>query len=142
MKGFFLALVLGVLGIIQPAAAQSSAQPSVPGYFSSQSCPTGVTNCYTPTLKALAGTQTSTSMATATALTIPTGAVYAIITVAGTNNSSGICAYWRDDGTSPTGSAGQPLAALNGIQYFVTSLPIKLIQATGASCTFTASYYG
>lgn len=94
---------------------------------------------YTPT--AVAGTQRGVSMVTATALTIPATSTTALISVGGTNNASGICAYWQDDGTSPTGSAGNPLASGAYLPYNATGLPIKLIQATGATCTFNAAYY-
>lgn len=93
-------------------------------------------------LTAVAGAQRNVSMSIATALTVPATATTAVISVNGTNNSSGVCAYWQDDGTSPTGTAGQPLMAGAYISnYKVTGLPIKLIQATGATCTFSASFY-
>lgn len=94
---------------------------------------------YNPT--ALAGTQRGAAMATATALTIPATATAALISVAGTNNTAGICAYWQDDGTVPTVSAGNPLAAGQYLPYNAVGLPIKLIAATGATCTFNAAYY-
>ena len=92
-------------------------------------------------LTALAGTQTGLAISSATALTVPSGATKARIQAQGTNNTAGVCLYWRDDGTSPTGSAGYQMAAGMGMFYDVVSLPIKLIAATGASCTATILYY-
>lgn len=94
---------------------------------------------FAPTI--VAGTQRGVSMAAATALTIPATATMALISVAGTNNNGDVCAYWQDDGTNPTGSAGNPLAAGAYLPYNGSGLPIKLIQATGATCTFNAAYY-
>ena len=144
MNRILLALTLALaVAIAGPAMAQTAATPVVPGYFSSNGCPPSVTTCFVPTQAPIAGTQTSVSMATAQALTVPAKATLAIITVSGTNNTSGVCAFWQDDGTAPTGTTGQPLASLGGLTYFVKSLAtFKIIQATGASCTFTASYYG
>ncbi len=143
IKRFLCALMVAALALSPLSVfAQSSATPVVPGSLSQTGCPTGVTTCFAPVLTAIAGTQTNVSMASATALTVPANAQLAVITVVGTNNTSGICAYWRDDGTSPTGTTGQPLASLTGVTYFVKNLPIKLIQATGASCTFSVAYYG
>ncbi len=143
MKAFLRLLLLAAI-VLAPGAvdAQSTAAPTQPGYLSTSGCPTGFNSCFKPALSAIAGTQTNVTISGATALTIPTNAIYAVISVIGTNNSSGVCAYWQDDGTAPTGSTGQPLASLGSLVYFVKSLPIKLIAATGASCTFTASYYG
>jgi hypothetical protein len=92
-------------------------------------------------ISAIAGTQENISIATATALTVPMGATLAIIQAQGTNNSSGVCLYWRDDGTNPTNAAGQALSAFATLSYKVSSLPIKLIAASGATCTATISYY-
>lgn len=94
---------------------------------------------YTPTV--VAGTQRGLAIASATALTIPATATAALISVAGTNNTSGVCAYWQDDGTNPTNAAGQPLAAGAYLVYNAVGLPIKLIAASGATCTANISYY-
>ncbi len=93
------------------------------------------------TLTIVAGTQTGLAIASATSLTVPATATTALIQAQGANNSSGVCLYWRDDGTNPSGSAGQQLTAGGSIFYHVTSLPIKLFAATGATCTATISYY-
>lgn len=51
------------------------------------------------------GFQQITSLSSSTALTIPTGATFATVTV----EAQGI--RYRDDGTAPTGTVGMPLAA-------------------------------
>lgn len=89
----------------------------------------------------VAGTQRGLSIATATTLTIPATATMAFIQAQGTNNSSGVCLYWQDDGTAPTNAAGQAMSAYSSIWYNVNSLPIQLIAASGATCTATISYY-
>lgn len=93
------------------------------------------------TFAAVAGTQRGVTISSATALTVPAGATAAFVSVQGTNNTSGICAYWQDDGTAPTASAGQPAASLWSAWYNIKSLPITFIAATGATCTLNASYY-
>lgn len=90
---------------------------------------------------ALAGTQTNLSVATATAPTVPATATILVAQAQGTNNTSGVCLYWQDDGTNPTASAGQQMSASQTLSYIVTGLPIKFIAATGATCTVTLSYY-
>lgn len=145
IKKLFLSLTLTLLPF---SAMAQTAAPVVPGYLSTNSCPGGNNPCWFPTngSTAVAGTQTGVSLAAATALTVPTGANIAVITVEGTNNASGICARWRDDGTDPTASTGSPLAANAVMVYQVKSsaqayLPIKLITATGATCSMDVAYY-
>lgn len=92
-------------------------------------------------LTAVAGTQTGLAISSSTTLTVPTGATTALIQAQGTNNTAGVCLDWRDDGTAPTASTGQQMAAGASNLYKVANLPIALIAATGASCTATISYY-
>lgn len=101
----------------------------------------GTTTVTQAALTPLAATQTNVSIASATALTIPATATSVYITANGVNNSSGICLYWRDDGTAPTGTTGQSMSAAEALYYKVVGLPIQLIVATSATCTFSASYY-
>lgn len=119
-----------------PASA-SDAQPKY--------CP--VSNVYPlpngPAINALApvvGTQRGTAIASATGMTIPVGATVALVQFQGTNNGSGQCAFWQDDGTSPTGSAGQASPAYTPV-WIAASAAFKAIAATGATCTMTVSYY-
>lgn len=138
LSGLFALSLLFPIGAVAQTAAQVT-----PGYMTTIGCPGGLTACFVPNNPATSkvGQQTSVSLASATALTVPTGATLAVITVEGTNNGSGVCARWRDDGTAPTASAGNPLASLAVMSYQVTSLPIKLISATGATCSMDVSYY-
>lgn len=99
------------------------------------------TNCIKPALTAVPGTQRGLAISSATALTIPAGATIALIQAQGTNNTGGACLFWEDDGTNPTSSAGQEMAATQSMYYQVRTLPIKLIAASGATCTATISYY-
>lgn len=87
------------------------------------------------------GTQTGLAIATATAPTIPAMATYLLAQAQGTNNTGGICLYWQDDGTNPTASAGQGLAAGASMWRKVSPDAIKFIAATGATCAVTISYY-
>jgi hypothetical protein len=92
-------------------------------------------------LTAISGTQTNVSISSATGLTVPSGATTAVVSVLGTNNSSNVCAYWRDDGTSATSVAGTPVSTLASMFYKVTNLPLTVIQASGATCTMNVAYY-
>ena len=144
--GFLAACALSIAG-----HAQSTATPVIPGYLTTSGCPSGYTSCFSQygavppvtqsAVTPVAGTQTALSIATATSLTIPATATEALIQAQGTNNSSGACLFWRDDGTAPTGTTGQLLSAGTSLWYNVTSLPVKLIAATSATCAATISYY-
>lgn len=90
---------------------------------------------------AVAGTQTALSIASATAPTVPATATILVFQPQGTNNSSGQCLIYRDDGTNPTGTTGIGVGAGQTVTYFVASSPIKFIAATGATCTVTITYY-
>lgn len=87
------------------------------------------------------GSQVNVTISAATGLTVPVGATYALIQAQGSNNTNGVCLFWRDDGTNPTNAAGQALAANQTLPYTVTGMPIKLIAASGATCTMSVSYY-
>lgn len=92
-------------------------------------------------LVAVAGTQVGLTISSATAPTVPVGATVLLIQAQGSNNGTNECLFWRDDGTNPTGTTGQGIGALGSLYYQVKAVPIMLIQATGASCTATISYY-
>lgn len=107
-------------------------------------------NCYAPLQRVpLAGGQFSLSIATATAPTVPDGATAVLVMPVGTNNTSGQCLLWRDDGTDPTASVGNPAAAGQPFWYHVkrsatlsTINPnFKVIAASGATCTVNFNYY-
>lgn len=154
-------ILLPVTGALSQTAAQSVtgfllAQGSTYGSFTcpstaTQPCfvqygatvPTGGGTSASPYLfTAVAGTQRSLSIATATTPTIPATATVLAITLKGTADTAGICGYWQDDGTAPTASAGQPLPCLETMNYLVSGIPIQLIASTSSSgVTATISYY-
>ena len=81
------------------------------------------------------GYQQITSLSSATALTVPVGALVALIQ-AETQN-----VRWRDDGTNPTASVGMTIGVGSTLPYTGDLSAIKFIQAT-ASATLNISYYG
>ena len=142
MRLFRLA-ALAAFFLTAPAFAQTSATPVVPGSLSQIGCSPGITTCYQPYLQAIAGTQTPVTITSATPLTIPAKATVAVITVQGSNNTSGVCAYWRDDGMAPTTTTGNAMSVSSPpFVYAVKGLPIQFIQASGATCTLNVAYYG
>lgn len=118
-------------------ASSTDAQPKYCPVSSNYPLPvTSGTQSLTP----VAGAQRGVSIATSTGMTIPTGATTAIVQAQGTNTAGGICLFWQDDGTAPTGTAGQALAANNSITVPAIAA-FKMIAATGATCTASISYY-
>lgn len=117
---------LGLLALLLMLAIPASAQTVRTKIFPAQSA---------------GGAQVGVTISSATGLTVPTGANYALIQAQGTNNTSGVCLFWRDDGSNPTGSAGQALAANQTLPYSVNGFPFKAIAATGATCTMSVTYY-
>lgn len=83
------------------------------------------------------GYQQITSLSSATALTVPTGAQVAIVT------AESQAVRFRDDGTNPTASVGMPIAS--GQSYTFNRADelakLKFIEQT-ASATINVSYYG
>lgn len=154
-----MALALGVgLGALWAPLAGREASAQVGGLYWQCVAPSGGTPagyCQVSTtyplpvngsasgaeITAVAGTQRALAISSATALTVPATATIALIQAQGSNNGSGVCLYWQDDGTVPTVSAGQILSAGTSMYYAVVGLPIKLIAATGATCTATISYF-
>lgn len=81
------------------------------------------------------GYQQITSLASAAALTVPTGATVALIQA----ESQSI--RWRDDGTNPTTSVGMLLAAGESV-FFTGSLSAFRAIEVSASAKLNVSYYG
>lgn len=81
------------------------------------------------------GYQQMTSLASATAPTVPAGASWAVLV------AEAQIVRWRDDGTDPTASIGMTLAA--GVPYEFTGDfdRLKFIEAT-ASAKLNITYYG
>ena len=80
------------------------------------------------------GYQQITSLASATSLTVPAGAVSAIIYV----ETAGV--RWRDDGTAPTATVGMLLSAGQAFQYAANLAAIQFIAQSG-SPVVNVSYY-
>lgn len=80
------------------------------------------------------GYEQITSLASAAGLTPPTGARLALI------QAETQAVRWRDDGTSPTGTAGMQLAAGSSIEYDGNLSAIKFIEAA-ASAKLNVSYW-
>lgn len=81
------------------------------------------------------GYQQITSLSSATALTVPRGAIVALI------QPQTQAVRWRDDGTNPTASVGMPLAIGETLPYTGYLESIKFIEQT-ASAALNISYYG
>lgn len=80
------------------------------------------------------GFQAITSLSSATALTVPTGATWCIVRV------ELQAVRWRDDGTNPSASVGMPLAVGETLTYSGPLSAIKFIeQASGSKISI--SYY-
>lgn len=81
------------------------------------------------------GYQQITGLSTAKNLTVPTGATMAMIT------AEAQAVRYRDDGTAPTATVGQPLAVgLLPLQYSGTLSVIQFIEQT-ASAKVNVLYY-
>lgn len=76
-----------------------------------------------------------TSLSSATALTVPAGAAYAII------SAETQAVRWRDDGTNPASTVGMPLAAGASFTYYGALSAIKFIEQT-ASAKINVAFYG
>lgn len=73
---------------------------------------------------------------TATALTIPAGTDFCLVTC------TAQAARWRDDGTDPTATIGYPLAVSTELRYESGSITrLKFISQT-AGCIINVCYYG
>ena len=80
------------------------------------------------------GYQQITSLSSATALTVPTGATAALI-VASTQ-----AIRWRDDGTNPTASVGMPVTVDTYFSYDGDLNRIRFIEQTSGA-VLNVSYY-
>jgi len=80
------------------------------------------------------GYQQITSLSSAQALTIPSGATRALIAPLTQT------VRWRDDGTNPTASVGMPVAAGAYLNYDGDLKTIRFIEAS-ASAELNISYY-
>lgn len=81
------------------------------------------------------GYQQLTGISSATSLTVPSGAKYALINFEAQNSR------WRDDGTAPTGTVGMLNQAGDYFFYTGNLAALQFIQATSGAIV-NVSYYG
>jgi len=82
------------------------------------------------------GYQQIVGLAAATALTVPAGCGYAMVTPEDQS------VRWRDDGVDPTATVGYPLAAGSELQYSASSFATLRFIQTAATATLNIIYYG
>ena len=80
------------------------------------------------------GYQQVTSLSSAAGLTVPAGAVVAVL------NAEGQAIRWRDDGTNPTASVGMMIQVDDYFIYTGSLSAVKFIEET-ASAKLNISYY-
>ena len=132
MRRFILVLLLS--GFVRTADAAEAGV--VPGHYTIYGCPGGFTPCFVPEapLQPL-GYQQITSLASATSLTVPTGANKVVIR--GETQSI----RYRDDGTSPTATIGQLILTTDlPLVYSGTLSTLKFIETT-ASAKINVLFY-
>ena len=144
-------LLIAIFALLSILSAQpAAAQPGVVSQDVGVCDPWFPKNCSAPLGRVSAGTnEFGVSIATSTAPTIPSGTLAILVMGVGTNNASGQCLMWRDDGTAPTGTVGNPLPANVPFWYFIktsatsslVNSALRLIAATGATCAANFSYY-
>jgi hypothetical protein len=81
------------------------------------------------------GFQQLTSLSSAAGLTVPDGALFAVIDVEAEN------VRWRDDGTNPTATVGMRIIADTELVYSGDLSAIKFIAETSGAIA-NVSYYG
>lgn len=82
------------------------------------------------------GYQQITSLAAAQALTVPAGTSLALIV------PQAQAVRWRDDGTDPTATVGQPLAVGAELRYDSSSISRFKVIEQAASAALNITYYG
>lgn len=80
------------------------------------------------------GYQQITTLSSAASLTVPSGADFALVQALTQN------VRWRDDGTAPTATVGQRLAAGSTLEYDGDLSAIQLIEEA-ASAEVNVTYY-
>ena len=82
------------------------------------------------------GHQQITGMSSAARLTIPDGAVFAVITAEAQH------VRWRDDGTDPSGSAGQLIKTTDPPAVFRCDLKDLVFFEDASGAILNVAYYG
>lgn len=130
MKRHALALLL-LLALPGLALAQTTTYryPNGDGSVSNSAvelCPnaagTATTDCASLGSIPVSGRQTLTGLTSSTALTVPSGALVAVISVAGNS----VPVHWTADGTVPTGSIGQSMQP--GVPYVFRVTPLSALR--------------
>ncbi len=81
------------------------------------------------------GYQQITNLAASTALTVPSGAIYALVICTGQN------VRWRADGTDPTASIGMPLNVGQALWFDASSISVVEFIEQAASAVLNINYY-
>lgn len=117
-------LIIAALALLLPGGAQAQNLFLNPLPITTQ-------NATTPL-----GYQQITSLSSAQALTVPTGATYAVVTP----ETQGV--RFRDDGTNPTASVGMPIAVGNSWTFTGATIlaALKFIEQT-SSAKLNIEYY-
>jgi len=119
----------GVIGWLLADGTFVAASPSNPLPVTNAGGTAPKDAIYTPL-----GYQQIVGLAASTALTVPGGAKYALITC------ESQIARWRDDGVAPTAAIGMQLPPNSAIWYDGDLAAIRFIQ-TAATATLNVSYY-
>lgn len=90
----------------------------------------------TPNNDAPLGYQQLTAITAATALTVPTGARYAVLVAEAQN------VRWRDDGTAPTATVGMLLTTSAPAFIYCGKLSAVNVIAATAGAILNVAYYG
>lgn len=139
MRKLLSALLIGVVALLAALASPDAKAQTLPQKnWVLQSPIISLGFCQQTSVTTAVGLS---SGAGACASGIPAGTVFAVVQVEGQT------ARWRDDGTAPTSTVGQPLSAATPI-YFTsivkgsnTLANVQLIPETG-SMTVDVSFYG
>lgn len=131
----FLAAAALLLMVVPAYAQSTTAKNSLWNDVPQNSTNCKVGPCAAPYVGAPPlGYQQLTSLGSATSLTVPAGAVEALIVCESQT------VRWRDDGSAPTASVGMPLTANTPFPYTGNLSALQIIQTT-ASATCNVSYY-
>lgn len=98
---------------------------------------------------AIPGDQFGVTISSAVAPTLPSDATGVMVLPVGTNNTTGACLLWRDDGIAPTSTVGNAVGAGIPLWYYVKKSAansainpnFQVIAASGASCTANFIYF-
>lgn len=139
LRNLLLASMLA-LAALTPAAF--AAYPNSTDQTAAVCNPQSPATCVKPVLVSAGAALIGQALTSAYALAPPVGTSAALVQAQGTNNTSGQCAFWEDDGTAPTSTTG--IAIGSGGTLFYSFAPLakaQFIAASGATCTLTVFWY-